>query len=149
MSRRNPHQNLPTQELRAAIFQRLDGNIKRLDGTTVLPVFDEVPEDFRGFDFAEIDTLNGKPLDDAASHYECELVINIYSTYAGYTELSNELVQVNSYLGSTLRTMANFTDVSQGGALVEWTESKKSSEEGTIVRHGLYRRRWTISDNKL
>lgn len=148
MSSRNPHQNLPNEELRAAIFQRLNGNIKRLDGVTVLPVYDEIPEDFRAFDFVEIDAITVRPLDDASSHYTCEITINIFSTYAGYKELSNEVHQVNAYLGATLRTMTNFTDVSQGGAFVELKEMRKSSEEGTIVRHCEYRRIWIIGDNK-
>lgn len=148
MSSRNPHQNLPNEELRTAIFQRLNGNIRRIDGSTVVPVYDEIPEDFRSFDFIEIDALTVTPLDDRSSHYQCEVVVNVYSTYAGYKELSRELKQVNAYLGATLRTMTDFTDVSQGGAFVQVIEVKKISEEGTIVRHGEYRRMWIIADNK-
>lgn len=145
---RNPNVNLPNEELRAALFTRLDGNIFRLDGTTPLPIYDEVPEDFRNFDFLEIGSLEGDPVDPNPSVYEVELTINVFSTYAGYLELSRELDQVHAYLGSVL-TMTNFTDVSQGGAFVSVQEMKKDSEEGTVVRHGMYVKRWTIADNRL
>ena len=146
---KSPNLHLPNEELRTALFARLDGNIFRLDGSTPLPVYDEIPENFRDFDFLEIDALGAEPLDPNPAVYECEIVINVYSTYAGYKELSRELNQVHAYLGSALRTMTNFTDVSQGGSFVRVDESKKESDEGTIVRHGMYRRRYTIADNKL
>ena len=146
---RSPNQNLPDEELRTALFTRLDGKIKRLDGATVLPVYDEIPESFRDFDFIEIDELLVEPLDPNSRHYECEITINVYSTYAGYKELSNELKQINAFLGPTLRTMTEFTDVSQGGAFVRVQEMKRESDEGKIVRQGVYKRRWTISDDKL
>lgn len=146
---KSPNINLPNEELRKALFVRLDGNIFRLDGTTVLPVYDEIPEDFRDFDFLEIDTLDVEPGDPNPSLYMCEIVINVFSTYAGYKELSRELNQVHSFLGSELRTMVGFTDVSQGGMFIRLLEMKRDADEGTIVRHGMYRRRYTIADNKL
>jgi hypothetical protein len=146
---KSPNINLPNEELRKAIFVRLDGNIFRLNGTTPLPVYDEIPEDFRDFDFLEIDTLDGEPGDPNPSLYMCEIVINVFSTYAGYKELSRELNQVHAFLGSELRTMTGFTDVSQGGMFIRVMEMKRDSDEGTIVRHGMYRRRYTIADNKL
>lgn len=146
---KSPNISLPLEELRKAIFVRLEGNIFRLDGTTPLPVYDEIPEDFRNFDFLEIDTSSTDPGDPNPSLYMCELVINVFSTYAGYKELSRELSQVHSFLGSELRTMDGFTDVSQGGMFVQALEMKRDSDEGTIVRHGMYRRRYTIADNKL
>ncbi len=146
---KSPNVHLPNEELRTALFVRLDGNITRLDGTTVLPVYDEIPEDFRNFDFIEIGELEAEPLDSNPAVYECEIQINVYSTYAGYKELSRELNQVHAFLGSTLRTMTDFTDVSQGGVFVRLAEVKRDSDEGTIVRHGMYRKRFTIADNKL
>ena len=131
------------------MFVRLDGNIFRLDGTTVLPVYDEIPEDFRDFNFLEIGELEAEPLDSNPSVYECEIQINYYSTYAGYKELSRELKQFHAILGYTLRTMTDFTDVSEGGVFVRLAEVKRDSDEGTIVRHGMYRKRFTIADNKL
>jgi len=116
---------------------------------TPLPVYDEIPEDFRDFDFLEIDTLDVEPGDPNPSLYMCEIVINVFSTYAGYKELSRELNQVHAFLGSELRTMTGFTDVSQGGMFIRVMEMKRDSDEGTIVRHGMYRRRFTIADNKL
>ena len=146
---RRPNLNLPNEQLRAALFTRLDGNILRLDAVTVLPIYDEVPEDFRNFDFLEIGSADVEAGDPNPGLYLCEVAINIYSTYAGYLELSREANQVHAYLGSQLRTMTNFTDVSEGGEFVSYSETKKESEEGTVVRHGMYVKRWTIADNKI
>lgn len=146
---KDPNISLPNWELRQALFTRLDGNIFRLDGTTPLSVYDEVPENFRDFDFLEIDSLDVTPTDSNPKLYECEIIINVYSTYAGFKELSDELNQVHRFLGSVVRGMTEFTDISQGGVFVGCQEVKKESEEGDIVRHGLYRRRYGISDNRL
>lgn len=146
---KSPNIQLPNEELRQALYTRLNGNILRNDDVTVLPIYDQIPEDFGQFDFLEIGEMEVAPLDDSLQGaYECSVTINVYSTYRGYRELSRELNQVHRYLGSELRSMTNFTDVSQGGDFISVQEMKKESEDGKLVRHGVYVRRWTIADNR-
>lgn len=145
---KSPNVSLPNEALRTALFVRLDGNIKRIDGSTELPVYDEIPESFGDFNFIEIEALEVEPVDENPSFYSCEIVINVFSTYAGFKELSNELNQIHRYLGSVL-SITGFSDVSQGGIFVRADEVKKDSDEGTIVRHGMYRKRYLVADNNL
>lgn len=142
---RSPIQNLPATALIASIENRLSGNITQLD-TTVLPIYDAIPSTFRGWDFIEIFSLD---LEQAAQGlYQAEVVLNFFSSYAGYKEVNSVTQQVNNYLASQLRDMVGFVDVSEGGLFVSARATKQETEAGDVIRQVAYTRRWEIADNK-
>lgn len=147
---KNPIENMPLQEMTRAIFQRLDGNLKKLDGSTVVPIYDSFPEVIAvddKWDYVEIAGFDVEPEPARAglSVYSYVAIINIVSSYNGQREIEGVCQQLNSYLASTL-SLTGFTDM--GSAFRRCTVEKMVLEENRIVRRGVYRRQWYVSDHK-
>ena len=150
MTARSPIHNLPAAEFIAAIEDRLSGNIKKLDGRAVVPVYDAFPQKPpTPWDLIEIAGVDIEKDDDQAgmSVFSVMLMVTVWSTYNGFKEISSQVEQIDAYLASQLE-MPSFTDVSLGGEFRDLRERKRDTEEGITVRQAVYRRRWIIADNR-
>lgn len=144
----NTIENLPLQELTRAIFQRLDGNIFKLDGTTPIPVYDAFPDTLaERWDYVEIAgfELEPEPSSGRTGAFAYVGVLNIVSSYNGQRELEGAVQQVNRYLNSKL-SLTGFTDLGSNFRRVQ--AEKLAVEENRVYRRATYRRRWVISDHK-
>ena len=133
-----------------AINDRLNGAVLRLDGTTLVPVFDSFPKSFEAADWNFIEIADYRVIDgETLGLYEISVGIGVYSSYEGYRELSVELDQVHGLLVSKLDLSAHdFDDVSRGGDSLDVPVTKLHMEENVVIRRGIYRRRWKAADTK-
>lgn len=142
--------NFPGEAILDAINDLLNGAVFRLDGTTVVPVFDSFPKGFAADDWNFIEIADYRVIDgEVLGLYEINVGIGVYSSYDGYRELSVELDQVHGLLVSKLDLSAhNFDDVSVGGDSLDCPVTKLHMEENVVIRRGIYRRRWKAADTK-
>lgn len=146
---RNPIENLPLQEMTRAIFNRLTGKITKLDGSTVIPVYDAFPETIADrYDHIELAGWDDEPEPPSSglSVYSHVCVLVLFSSYNGQKEIEGAVQQVNSLLAHPL-SLNGFSDI--GSSYRRATlENFVVEGETRVIRKVEYRRRWIVSDHK-
>lgn len=141
---RNPAR-LPLQAITSAIVARLEGQITRVDGSTIVPIYSGFPIDYKDWDFIKVAGYDFT--EERIGLYTGTVNLNVFSTYTGTKELSSELEQIHSFLVTPLDMDAfEFTDSSVGGELVGVSATEQEMGEGVVIQVGAYRRRWKVSD---
>lgn len=146
---RNPIENLPLQEMTRAVFQRLEGNIYKLDMVTAFPIYDAFPDTLSSdrYDHVELAGFDMTPESPAGglSQYSYTGIIKIFSSYNGQKEIESVTEQVNSLLASRL-SLTGFTDIGSSFRRAQ-LENVVVEGESEVIRMVTYRRQWILSDH--
>ena len=131
-------ERLPLNSLQKGIYSRLT------DGSFTFNVYDEVPEN-TATPYAEIGSCSVAL--DLETVSECTTTLHAFSDTAGNKQCNDMLEMAIESLTSSALTLDE--DFSQAMGRLELAEIfKEYHADGKLIRHGVLRFRWILSDNE-
>jgi len=131
-------ERLPLNSLQKGIYSRLT------DGSFTFNVYDEVPEN-TATPYAEIGSCSVAL--DLETVSECTTTLHAFSDTAGNKQCNDMLEMAIESLTSSALTLDE--DFSQAMGRLELAEIfKEYHADGKLIRHGVLRFRWILSDDE-
>ena len=131
-------ERLPLNSLQKGIYSRLT------DGSFTFDVYDEVPEN-TATPYAEIGSCSVAL--DLETISECTTTLHAFSDTAGNKQCNDMLEMAIESLTSSALTLDE--DFSQALGRLELAEIfKEYHADGKLIRHGVLRFRWILSDDE-
>ncbi len=131
-------ERLPLNSLQKGIYSRLT------DGSFTFDVYDEVPEN-TATPYAEIGSCSVAL--DLETVSECTTTLHAFSDTAGNKQCNDMLEMAIESLTSSALTLDE--DFSQALGRLELAEIfKEYHADGKLIRHGVLRFRWILSDDE-
>ena len=131
-------ERLPLNSLQKGIYSRLT------DGSFTFDVYDEVPEN-TATPYAEIGSCSVAL--DLETVSECTTTLHAFSDTAGNKQCNDMLEMAIESLTSSALTLDE--DFSQAMGRLELAEIfKEYHADGKLIRHGVLRFRWILSDDE-